>query len=88
MSALGLFTIVVFKLICIAGDLYAIPVGIQKTNRAVAGNFQCLRAADNWNLSSFENRVQIIDFVVGLDINAKVMEFGNAVTAHCFGSLG
>src|SRR5687768_2054813 len=88
MSALGLLTIIVFKLICIAGDLYAISVGIQKTNRTVAGNFQCLRAADYWNLSSFENRVQIIDFLIRADIDAEVVEFRNAVTADCSSTFG
>jgi hypothetical protein len=88
MSALGLLTIIVFKFVRIAGDLYAISVRIQKTNRTVAGNFQCLRAADYWDLSSFKKRIQIIDFLVGADIDAEVVEFRNAVTTDCFRSFG
>ena len=50
------------KLIGVASNLNPVAVRIEKTDRAVAGDFQNLRAANDGDFSTLERRIEVIDF--------------------------
>src|ERR1041385_3007011 len=68
------------ELVCIAGDLDAIAVGIEKTYRAIAGDNQSFRAAYHRNFAPPENRMDFVDDVVRVDINTEMVQLRYAFT--------
>ena len=67
------FPVIKPKFIGVASNLNPVAVRVEKTDRAVAGDFQNLRAANNGDFSTLERRKEVIDFLVGSDIDAEVM---------------
>ena len=67
------FSVVKSKLIGVASNLNPVAVRVEKTDRAVAGDFQNLRAANDGDFSTLERRIEVIDFLVGSDVDAEVM---------------
>jgi hypothetical protein len=76
------FPVIESKLIGVASNFDSIAVRVKKADGAVAGDFQNLRSANDGDLSPFKHRVELVDFLVRADINAKVMQLGYAFTAY------
>jgi len=79
--------IIELKLIRVTGNLDAVTVRIEKTDRTVAGHHERLRTADDGNLAPLQNRMKLVDNVIRVDVDAEMVQLGQPLAAHMFRTL-
>lgn len=82
LSSLTTVAIIELKLIGVTSDLDAVAVGIEKTDRPVAGDHQSLRPANDGNLAPPQNRMELVDDVIRVDVDAKMVHLRHAFTRY------
>jgi hypothetical protein len=65
--------VIEFKLIGIASNLNSVAIRVEKTDGAVASDYQNFRAANDGDFSTLKHRIKLVDFLIRSDINAEVM---------------
>jgi len=76
--------IIEVELIRVTGDLHAIAVRVEKTDRAVAGHYQSLRSANDGYFPAPQNRMDLVDGIVRIDIDTEMMELGHPFSGDVF----
>ena len=86
-SPLSSVAIIVFELVGVARDLHPITVRIEKADRAITRDDQSFRTADNRNISTLQNWIDLFDDIIRFHIDAEIMHFRRSVAVDVLHSL-